>query len=198
MTELELQELVNELQSGNEKGLDKVFLSSYSACKAQLTKLTQSEADAEDLFMDAFWVLRGQLLQGKVQNALNLNGYLFTIARNLWLKQQQKEQRMVKASVDEKDVADFLTKISNNLEEQDEFELEGASEKEQNINAIVKAFGNLGEQCKKLLEGYLINNIPLKDLQTILGYNNYDTIRAAKYQCKKTLIDKFNKLQKRH
>jgi len=198
MTEQELQELVKALQNGNEQVLDQIFLSSYPVCKVQLTKLTQSEADAEDLFMESFWVLRNQLLQGKIQSATNLNGYIFTIARNLWLKLQQKEQKMVKASVDEKDVAEFLTKITNQSDEVEEFEFEGATDKEQNIQAIIRAFGNLGEQCKKLLEGYLINNIPLKDLQISLGYNNYDTIRAAKYQCKKTLIDKFNKIRNRH
>lgn len=193
MTEAALQKLANELRNGNETGLDEVFVSAHQVCVAQLTKLTGSNADAEDLFMDAMWLFRSVLLKGKIPNASNINGYLFTIARNLFLKQTRNNEKWVHASADEKEVAQFLTKMANNAHEQEEFEFEGASEKEQRFTAVIQAFDSLGEQCRKLLEAYLLQEIPLKDLQVPLGYNNYDTIRAAKYQCKKSLIEKFNR-----
>ena len=193
MTELALQKLAEELRNGNEARLDEVFLNAHQPCVAQLTKLTGSAADAEDLFMDAMWLFRGVLLKGKTPNAANINGYLFTIARNLFLKKTRDNEKWIHASADEKEVAQFLTKMANDTQEQEEFEFEGASEKEQRFAAVIQAFDSLGEQCRKLLEGFLLREIPLKDLQVPLGYNNYDTIRAAKYQCKKSLIEKFNR-----
>ncbi|OWY20234.1 hypothetical protein C7N43_21765 [Sphingobacteriales bacterium UPWRP_1] len=196
MTAQELTELQTQLQNGNEAGLDRVFLQAHPVCVAQLQKLTGSAADAEDLFMDAMWAFRQQLLRGKTLLATNLNGYLFTIARNLWLKQQKQPAKPVAVWADDRQMAPLLEKLAGAMQEQEEFELPGMTEQERRIAAVLRAFDALGEQCRKLLQGYLIDEIALKDLQVLLGYANYDTIRAAKYQCKKALIDKFNRLMR--
>ena len=91
MTNEAFNQLVKELQAGNEKVLDQLFIKHYEYCVNYLSREFHSgnhycsNDDARDTVMDSFLKLRTELLKGKVENK-NIRGYLLIICRNMWLK----------------------------------------------------------------------------------------------------------------
>ena len=72
MTDEAFNQLVKELQAGNEKVLDQLFIKHYEYCVNHLCKEFHSGNhycsgdDARDTVMDGFLKLRVELLKGKV------------------------------------------------------------------------------------------------------------------------------------
>ncbi len=110
MKQQDFDHLMKALQAGDESPLDKVFTDNYRYCVGTLISKCQcQEADAQDVYMDAVMQFRTQLLKGKVDNQ-NVKGYIFRIAYNIWLKRQQKEERMSVSSLDVYETETYLAK----------------------------------------------------------------------------------------
>lgn len=206
MTDAAFHQLVKELQAGNEKVLDQLFIEHYEYCVNHLSKEFHSgnhycsTDDARDTVMDGFLKLRTELLKGKVENR-NLRGYLLIICRNMWLKKVQKERS--KLSLDIEKVEYYLGQ-KEDLYNEDfnpmlKKELANDLTETQKLQAITfqAAWAKLGEKCRQLLQAFYIEKIKLKDLQERFNYSSYDTIKSMRRKCYNGLLKWKDKLMEK-
>lgn len=198
MTDAEFQNIVKELQAGNEKPLDQLFLDHYQYSVDYLTHeftsgpIKCTEDDAKDVFMDGLLKLRLELIKGKVENR-NLRGFLITICRNIWLKKKTREKPSV--SLDVEKVEYYLGRQAGVYNEQfdplikKELASDLAQDNKNKAAAFAKAWHKLGAKCQELLQAFYIDGLRLKDLQERLGYGSYDSIKSMRRKC-------FNQLKK--
>ena len=206
MTDAAFHQLVKELQAGNEKVLDQLFIEHYEYCVNHLSKEFHSgnhycsTDDARDTVMDGFLKLRTELLKGKVENR-NLRGYLLIICRNMWLKKVQKERS--KLSLDIEKVEYYLGQ-KEDLYNEDfnpmlKKELANDLTETQKLQAdtFQAAWAKLGEKCRQLLQAFYIEKIKLKDLQERFNYSSYDTIKSMRRKCYNGLLKWKDKLMEK-
>jgi len=199
-------QLVKELQTGNEKVLDQLFIEHYEYCVNHLSREFHSgnhycsTDDSRDTVMDGFLKLRTELLKGKVENK-NLRGYLLIICRNMWLKKVQKERS--KLSLDIEKVEYYLGQ-KEDLYNEDfnpllKKELADDLTETQKMQADIfqAAWAKLGEKCRQLLHAFYIEKIKLKDLQERFNYSSYDTIKSMRRKCYNGLLKWKDKLMEK-
>ncbi len=203
MTDAAFHQLVKELQGGNEKVLDQLFIEHYEYCVNHLSKEFHSgnhycsTDDARDTVMDGFLKLRTELLKGKVENR-NLRGYLLIICRNMWLKKVQKERS--KLSLDIEKVEYYLGQKEDLYNEdfnpllKKELADDLTETQKMQADTFQAAWAKLGEKCRQLLQAFYIEKIKLKDLQERFNYSSYDTIKSMRRKCYNGLLKWKDKL----
>ena len=203
MTDGEFQQLVQELQGGNEKVLDPLFIKHYEYCVNHLTKEFRGGShhcsfdDASDTVMDGFLKLRIELLKGKVENK-NLRGYLLIICRNMWLKKVKKERSKLSLDIEKVEYylgqkEDLYNEDFNPLLKQ-ELANELSEKEKMQAEVFQAAWAKLGEKCRQLLHAFYIEKIKLKNLQERFNYSSYDTIKSMRRKCYNGLLKWKDKL----
>ncbi len=190
MTNEAFQRMAQELKAGNNQTLDTVFKKHYGYCVAWLQQKYQCEQpDAEDIFMDALLVFRAEVIKERVSNR-NIRGYLITVAKNIYLS-RMRQQKVISV-----DAVEFSFGREDGLYDEEfnpllkaEAAAELNEQQRQQQAAYREAWKKLGEPCKKLLKGFYIDKIKLKDLQGELGYKTYDTIKSMRRRCFNQLRD---------
>jgi len=176
---------------------DKLFHEAHDYCIGYLLKITHSKVDAEDVFMDAiamFWVL---YKQGKIKHQSNLKAYIATMAKRLWFEKKRKEERHKEYS-QAPEIVVQQAEANTNFNDTAVFDLLIKAETEQaqstQLQARKKAFNavftTLGKKCQQLLISTIVYKIKMKDLMSTLNYGSVQTVKDAKYRCKKELIKK--------
>jgi len=197
MTNGEFKELVKQLQSGNLKAMDRLFLDHYEYCVKHLSKEFYSgnhycsEDDARDTVMDGVLKLTEELTKGKVENK-NLRGFLLTICRNMWLKKVSKSKSTLSLDIEKVEhylgqKADLYNEDFNPLLKKEQADALTQLEKDQADN-FTAAWAKLGEKCKNLLQAFYIEKKKLKDLQVRFNYGSYDSIKTMRKKCYRNLL----------
>ncbi|MGB0930607.1 MAG: RNA polymerase sigma factor [Chitinophagales bacterium] len=188
----------------NQTEFDKLFHEAHGYCIGYLIKITHSKADAEDVFMDAiamFWVL---YKKGKIKEKSNLKAYIATIAKRLWFEKKRKEEKHKEYSQPPK-VVEQQAEANIEINGFAVFDLLIKAETEQANNAQLQArkksfnavFRTLGKKCQQLLMSTIVYKIKMKELMGTLGYGSVQTVKDAKYRCKKILLKKLQEINLR-
>lgn len=203
MKKAAFQQLIKEVQQGQEQGLATVYSMYYETCVRQLQQSYEIMLeDAEDAFMEAMLVFRQQLIADTVKHQ-NIGGYLFIVAKNKWLerKRQQKSYLYSTLNIDEVDRffgrhIDVYDEASFDPMIQLENIAAGERAKQLLIHQVTSTYQQLGKKCQQLLKGFIIDKVSLKVLQKRLGYGTYNSIKASKNRCKHQFIKKYKELCK--
>lgn len=131
-----------------------------------------SEADAKDIFQDALLLIYKKAQQADFQLSSQFGTFLYGICRNLWFNRRNKKfaTSEVTLSEDVKYIAD-----DSSLESELLYVEQG--------NLFWRAFSQLGEDCRKLLELFFQK----KSMETIaaqMGYGSEGYAKRRKLQCK--------------
>lgn len=143
LTSDQFDAMVTDLKNGNELLFEKIFLSHFQFCLKYLTANFHVDYElAYDTTMDALIDFRQKLILGKLSYG-NLK-YLFTkMATQLLIKKQNKESQLIS----------LISEPDENLEDT-----------EQRLVALDKAWGELSEEEKIILEHYYYLDLPLNQL----------------------------------
>ena len=171
LTQRSFDELVAQLQNGNEKVFEHLFLSHMSDCIAFLmNKYKISHEVAYDNSMDALVEFRKKLIQKKLTYG-NLR-FLFTqMASQFYLRSLKKEDKL-------KNVTSLYDNESN----------------EEDILILEKSLDNLGEACKNILKLNYYEGLNLKEIAQIYSKTPV-AMRKQKQRCLallKSLFQKYN------
>ena len=134
---------------------------------------TGSEEDVKDVFQETAVALFELIHkpQFKLQSALST--IIYSIARNIWLKQLR--QQGVKVNV--KDFESFT------VIEEDDYDVE----QERIIDTMERAIKNLGEPCKGILQMFYYQKKSMQAIAKVYNYKTSDHAKAQKYKCIKRL-----------
>jgi RNA polymerase sigma factor (sigma-70 family) len=180
----------------DETSFKQFLVKAHRYCLPRLKRLTDSEADAEDVFMEAAYQFWKDLQTGKINDQRNLKALLFVMAKNKYISLMRKRKRksLQEYSTDPQiihlhergDASASFDQLVQAEEAQEAF-----LANEERTKAFQKAFQRLEKKCRELLEQFILEKKRLKELQQQLNFPSADAVKMAKYRCKKQLVDLF-------
>jgi len=176
---------------------NELLVQAHKHCVERLINITNSKADAEDVFMDAMYAFWKNWQAGKIKHHNNLKGLIFVMAKNLWYNKKRKEQRSAvkeyatapeNISIYEGYNSDIYEEVSYNPLIKSELAALNDTENKARQKAFNAAMQRLDEKCQTLLKQSIVYKVRLKQLREKLGFVSVDAVKMAKHRCKKTLI----------
>ncbi len=180
--------IIDEAIKGNELPFNHFFEETYSSLEPKLIAITKSKEVSKEVFiisMQKFWecfVINKKVLPH------NSIGYIYSICKNIWLLQKKKRGNMFFIQ-DQK--FDYFKEETN--EPDIDMTYNYIQEEKKHLikhKALAMSIESLSHKCKTLIETVFNSDLQLKDLQETLGFNSYQALVQAKYNCKKRLIKK--------
>lgn len=170
MTNEELQQLKKELIEGHSMLWDKLFLKYYdNTVDSLMRQFGCGKEIAYDCYIEAHEKFRYQVLKDKFQPT-SLKGYLWTIAKNIYLKQPKATKPL----------------FDNTNNQEDEEKTNEVHNQEKYI-AFKNAWTQLSQKCQNLLQLFYYDGRSMKELTKLLEMNSEDVVKNAKYRCLKKL-----------
>ncbi|HPF11128.1 MAG TPA: sigma-70 family RNA polymerase sigma factor [Flavobacteriaceae bacterium] len=173
MTELTAQyQLVSAIMANDESVLKQLYQNNYRKVEAYILKNRGSMPQAKDIYQEAFLAVWQNIKKGAFQprNESALQGYLFQIAKNKWTD-ELRSARYKKTQRQES---------FQNLEDHpNEIDQETRGE---SLHACMRAFGELGDECKELLTRFYFNRDSLRDIASFFSIEE-TSARNKKYRC---------------
>jgi len=184
----QIKSILDNAIKGNEIPFNRFFKNTFDSLLPRLKHFIESEEEAKEIFvitMQKFWECF-VIKQQKVPS--NCIGYIYIMCKNTWLLQKKKYNNTIPIN---DQILNYYKNLSNDTNE-NEFISDELMNDDQFLKhkALTKAIEDLSPKCKTLIEVDLDPDIKLKNLQKTLGYDNYQALVQAKYNCKKRLIKK--------
>lgn len=163
---------IDGIVNSDKKVLVKIYHQFFSKVKFFVINNSGSIEDAEDVFQNALIQLYVKLKENKNAISSTFEGYLFTVCKNLWRRELNKNR------VTKTDVVQLVH------EEQDH----AMAFLEQNQwDLYIEMFQRLSENCQKILSLYF-NNTPYSDLVKLFNYSSEVVARQRIFKCKSRLV----------
>ncbi len=134
-----------------------------------------SKEDANDIFQDAVVILFNQVKKNKYNEQFEIDGFLYSVARNLWIDKMRREKKMVTSeTLDTTNHTDFNDHLKDLI----------VKEKSAALRMV---FEKLDEKCRKILLYVIYEKLNMKEISDRMGYNNENVAKSNHYRCKQYL-----------
>jgi len=160
------------LLNGNNDVLSALYKKYYNLVLKFILYNSGTNAAAQDIYQETIIVLFESVKKPGFELKCQLQTYIFSIAKRLWLKELKKNGKT------------FLFKESeeNNLVDVSE-DLKEFDEKEAEIEKMNNSLIDLGEPCSELIKDFYINKLSMEEIAEKFGYTNADNAKTQKYKC---------------
>lgn len=152
-----------------------VYKECYPGVKKFIENNSGTMADAEDVFQRALLQLAVRYSKEAFEIHGPFNAYLFTVCKNLWLREINKSKKRVTNQ-----------DIVNLYYETDDQALALLEQKRQEL--FVEKLSLISENCKKVLELYFAK-VAYAEIMRRLVYNSETVVRQRVFKCKQKLSD---------
>ncbi|MFC4261815.1 RNA polymerase sigma factor [Ferruginibacter yonginensis] len=163
--------LIEGIAREDKKAIEQLYKAHYTMIQSMVLANAGSKDDAADLFQETVIVLFEKLKTGQFELQSLLKTYLYSIARRLWLKKLQQQQR--------------YTHQNEHIEETIpvDDDVEHHQQLQNNFVMMEAAMDKIGEPCKSLLQAYYLQKKHMNVIATEFGYTNADNAKTQKYKC---------------
>ncbi len=165
-------EIVEGLKRGSDAHLKWVYTEYYTMVESLILSNSGDKENAKDIYQESMVVLYENCQKEGFELNCKLSSYLYSIARNLWLKQLRKKSNNNLQI--EKDFSDF---------ENVETEIVAYEEEKERFAMLDKAFQKLGEACTRLIKLFYYEGLKMDQIAEQLGYTNSANAKNQKYKC---------------
>ena len=136
-----------------------------------------------DVLQESLVILWERIRMGKFGSKAQLSTFIYATAKNLWSQRLRHRRRLSSAEINPENHEDESPSVLDSLIAKERAEM------------VRDALGTIGEQCRKLLLLFYWEEQSMEEIARRLGFANADTVKAKKYQCKKTLERALSQLQ---
>lgn len=164
---------IRAILEGDEKVIQKIYDAIFPKVVSYVKKNQGSYDDAEEVFHNALYQLMVRAKVKSIEINSSFDAYLFTVCKNLWLKELNKAKREVRSdgtfqliSEEDKHVASII--------EQERWEL------------FEEKFLQLTGNCAQLLKDYF-NKIDYSQIVEKFSYASENAAFQRVFKCKKQL-----------
>jgi RNA polymerase sigma factor (sigma-70 family) len=162
--------LLHQLKRGDNASFEILYKFYYPSIKAHISQNFGSTEDAEDIFQEAIIVMLQKLRQNDFVLTSSLRTYLFSIAKNLWLK-RLRDNKII--------AVDNLDGFQHEVEAFS-IELQSEPTKEEKITSWLT---KITEHCQRILKAIFYYKEPMKSLMQKMGWKNNHTAANQQYKC---------------
>jgi len=163
--------LVEGIKLDRSDALEVLYKKYYNSVLHLVISNNGDEHDAKDLYQETIIIVYEKFRYGNTQLTCSLKTFIYSIARNLWLKKLKGKQ---KGNVSITDHESFLNLATD---------LENATDNEKLFTQIEGALVNLGEPCRSLIDDFYMKNLSIANITEKYAYSNTDTAKTQKYKC---------------
>jgi RNA polymerase sigma factor (sigma-70 family) len=177
------EQFLEGLRSGNSELLSALYKKYYSIVLKLIINNSGTEEAAQDIYQETVIVLYENAQKPGFTLNCQLQTYIYSVAKRLWLKQLKKNGKtFLLKEDDEHEVAD----VSSDMQEH--------AVKESEIEKMNKSLAELGEPCATLIRDFYVHRLSMETIADKFGYTNADNAKNQKYKClqrlKKYFFDK--------
>jgi RNA polymerase sigma factor (sigma-70 family) len=176
-------QFIDGLRQGNSEVLSALYKKYYGIVLKYIVNNSGTEEAAQDIYQETVIVLYENAQKAEFSLNCQLQTYIYSVARRLWLKQLKKSGKtFLFKEEEENEVVDITPDVS-------EYET-----KELEIERMNKSLVELGEPCATLIKDFYIHKMNMDEIAEKFGYTNADNAKNQKYKClqrlKKYFFDK--------
>lgn len=164
--------IIKEIRNGNSnKALSSLYKSNRRLIINWIKTNKGSKEEAEDIFQDAIIAFYKYVVENPDTEIKNINGLIFSIARNNWVNRSKIISRS-DSKFNVELVADKL-----NFDEKEK------------TSVVEFILSKMGDTCKQLLTYSIFYKISMEDIALRMGFNNENTAKTKNYKCKQRLVN---------
>ena len=173
-------EFIEGLKHNNDAVLRALYKKYYNLVLKYVVNNSGSSEAAADIYQETLIVLYENVQKPMFQLNCQLQTFIFSIAKRLWLKQLRGNGHLARFKEDEEnEVVDVSDEITDHLK------------KESDIEKMNVSMESLGEPCKTLLKDFYVYKLSMDDISEKFGYTNSDNAKTQKYKCLQRLKRQF-------
>jgi RNA polymerase sigma-70 factor (ECF subfamily) len=178
------QHYIEALKADNNFVVKELYYTNRNAFLGFSKKYNITEADAVDIYQDAFISLRKHAISGNLMDVKSsLKSYLFGIGKHLIYKKLKENNTKT----------DFDSLINQFHSDYEEIKLEAENELTEEQQILQYYFKQLGKSCQQMLTLSFYRGLTNVEIATLEGYESEAVVRSQKSRCLKTLKDLIKK-----
>ena len=163
--------LLEGIAAEDRNSVEQLYRQHYIMIQTMVLANAGTKDDAADLFQETVIVLYEKIKNGSFKLKCLLKTFLYSIARRLWLKKLQQQQRFISQPDGLEETVPVEDEIENHLKLQNDFFI------------MESAMNKVGEPCKSLLQAYYLQKKHMNVIAQEFGYTNADNAKTQKYKC---------------
>jgi len=163
--------LLDGLAANDTNVIEAIYRENYPAIKSFIIRNNGYPDDARDVFQEAMIVLFEKARSGSLVLSCQLQTYMYSVCRRLWLKKLQKQIRFNQSIEPVHEIVAVEDDIEWHEKRNDDFIM------------MENALQKIGEPCKSLLEAFYIEKRSMPEIADLFGYTNADNAKTQKYKC---------------
>jgi RNA polymerase sigma factor (sigma-70 family) len=163
--------LLEGIAAEDKNSIEQVYKQHYNMVQTMVIANAGSKDDAADLFQETIIVLYEKVKTGNFELSSLLKTFIYSVARRLWLKKLQQQQRFTTQPDGLEEIVPVEDDIEQHMKLQNDFTI------------METAMGKIGEPCKSLLDAYYMQKKHMNTIATEFGYTNADNAKTQKYKC---------------
>jgi RNA polymerase sigma factor (sigma-70 family) len=163
--------LLEGIAAEDKNSIEQVYKQHYNMVQTMVIANAGSKDDAADLFQETMIVLYEKVKTGHFELSSLLKTFIYSVARRLWLKKLQQQQRFTTQPDGLEEIIPVEDDIEHHMKLQNDFTI------------METAMGKIGEPCKSLLDAYYMQKKHMNTIATEFGYTNADNAKTQKYKC---------------
>ncbi len=173
--------LVEEIFKGNslDRPIKQLYQDHSEITKYFILGKGGTEQDADDIFQETVVAFIDSVQKCKFRQQSGVRTFLISIAKNLWYNEIRRRQRAGNR--------ELIFETGRDTEDDGISDLIQDRETKKQLNELLN---ELGESCRKVLELFYFENMPMKEIVSHLHYENEQVVRNKKYKCLQQLADK--------
>lgn len=173
-------QFIEGLRSNNSEVLEALYKKYYQLVLKLIVGNSGGSDAARDVYQETIIVLYENVQKPGFELKCQLQTYIYSVARRLWLKQLRKQGKtFLFKEEEENEVADVTTELNEHLE------------KENSLEQMQKSLQTLGEPCKTLIQDFYVRRMNMEDIAEKFGYTNANNAKTQKYKCLQRLKRSF-------
>lgn len=171
-THLTDDQFISGLKANNNEILNALYKKYYHLVLKLVVNNSGNSDLAQDLYQETIIAVYENVQKPQFQLNCQLQTYIYSIAKRLWLKQLKKNgNTYLFKEEEENDLVDVTEDVGFHLE------------KENNILKMNTSLDLLGEPCKTLIQDFYVNKKSMDEIAEKFGYTNADNAKTQKYKC---------------
>ena len=165
-------QFIDGLRTGNNEVLSVLYKKYYNIVLKFIVNNSGTQEAAQDIYQETIIVLYENVQKPNFELNCQLQTYIYSIAKRLWLKQLKKNSKtFLFKDDDENDLVDVSEEITEHLN------------KESDLDKMNQSLVELGEPCATLIKDFYIQKLSMDDIAEKFGYTHADNAKNQKYKC---------------
>ena len=160
------------LKSGDNIVLSALYKKYFNVVLKFIVNNSGSQEAAQDIYQETIIVLYENVQKSEFELNCQLQTYIYSVAKRLWLKHLKKNNKTFLLKEEEEDeLVDVRDEMDDYLNKEIEFE------------KMNRALTELGEPCTTLIKDFYVQKLSMDEIAEKFGYTNSDNAKNQKYKC---------------